>query len=113
MFSCPLHHWSSHEFPCPACYTTVTSSTDVPEKIVFGNPKEVNISRTAGGYLGENHYPEAKLSTPCPECQEMDREIVRLKELIRIEYEKRLSHIGHSQEGLENLWVMFCKINNL
>lgn len=50
MFSCPLHSWSSHEFPCPACYTTVTSSTGVPE------------------------------STPCPECQEKEKKLLLVSE---------------------------------
>ena len=26
MYSCPLHNWNSHDAPCPACATTVTTS---------------------------------------------------------------------------------------
>lgn len=34
MYSCPLHNWNSHDFPCPSCHVTVTteSAALVPER---------------------------------------------------------------------------------
>lgn len=47
------------------------------------------------------------------EIAELKKELERRTDLIKEQYYKRLSHLEHSRQTLQNLWFHLCKEHNL